>query len=99
MGVDIYKRNENRNRLFEISEELYGELSKVGLIGEFERKTSVFIDDIGKSRLTYQHSKILVDLLRGYIKNKKLPTETATGFMNFLETLIKTETDVDLVGD
>jgi hypothetical protein len=98
MSIDIYRRNDSRNRLFEISEGLYKILSQ-SVLNEFERKTGVFIDEYGKSRLTYQHSAILLFLLKESIINNKISPKPLTEIMRFLGQMIETETDVDLIGD
>jgi DNA-binding transcriptional regulator YhcF (GntR family) len=98
MSIDIYRRNDTKNRLFGISEDLYEILSKA-VLNEFERRTGVFIDEYGKSRLTYQHAAILLFLLKESIINNKISPKPLTEIMRFLEQMIETETDVDLHGD
>jgi hypothetical protein len=98
MGIDIYRKKETKGALFSISDELYDILENV--FDKFRDKTGVFIDNYGDCRLTFQHSNVLLQLIKTEIESKRLRLDASLReFIEFLQEIVKNETEVDLIGD
>ena len=98
MSIYICYKRGDRQPIFTITDELFDILS--GPLEEFEKKTGVYIDNYGNSRLYYQHSMLLLQLITNDINNKKqLPERSVMNFITFLEEAINNKTDLELIGD
>ena len=98
MAIHIYRKNETKDLLFEITDDLYETLSAA--IDILENKTGIFIDNYGDSRLSHQHSELLLQLLRTEIEDKRIsPNETVNDFIVFLKKVIHDKIDLEMIGD
>jgi hypothetical protein len=99
MAVDIYKRKDTKNRLFQITDKLYDFMAK-SILEKFEKATGVYIDNYGIQMITFQHLQLLRKILQDELnqKDKKFPKE-AQDFLFFLTSAIGNELDLDFVGD
>jgi len=99
MGIDIHVRNEKRNRLFTITDDLYDILDKA-LIDAFEKRTGVFLDNFGTTRLSFQHTAIFIQLLKKAMEQKEIPSiKPVTDLIRLLDNTVKEKVDLDFVGD
>jgi hypothetical protein len=98
MPIDIHLKNNKNTPLFSITDELYDSLTSA--IEALEKKTGIFIDLYGDTRLTHQHAALLLQMISDEIVTKKLiPTRAVTDFTGFLQKLVREQTDVELIGD
>jgi hypothetical protein len=98
MPIHIHLPNNTTTPIFTITDELYSALTSPFTI--FEEKTGIFIDPYGDARLSHQHAALLLKIISDEVANKKLLLKNViTGFTNFLEQLVRMQTDVILIGD
>jgi len=99
MSIEVYNVMDKKTRLFFITEELYDLLDRA-VLKEYNRKTGLFIDNYGNSRLSAQHSKLLLELLKGEVMNKKeRDSVRVKEFVSFLQRAVGEEMDLYLIGD
>jgi len=94
MSIHIYKNPKASDLLFTITDELYSALTVPVEI--LEKKTGVYIDEYGNTRLTHQHALLLVQIIKNEIAK---PGKSILDFIDFLEKIIKDKMDLKLVGD
>ena len=98
MPVHVHLKNNRSASLFTITDTLLNALTPSFEI--FEKRTGVFIDPYGDTRLTYQHAAVLTQIITDEISNKRLlPQKAITDFTAIIEKLINEQTDVVLIGD
>ena len=99
MAIDIYRRKQYTELLFQLDEKLYARLAPV-VLKEFERRTGVFIDEYGDTLLSFQHAGTLGVLLQQAIDLRTIqPDAAATALVALLNKAVADETDLDLLGD
>jgi hypothetical protein len=98
MSIHIHLRNNTITPLFTITDELIDALASSFEL--FEKKTCVFIDQYGDTRLSYQHTALLLKIINGEIEAQNLlSNRTIIDLTGFLEKLVNEHTDVELIGD
>ncbi|RFS21182.1 hypothetical protein DVR12_17770 [Chitinophaga silvatica] len=99
MAIDIYKRKDTRNLRFQITDQLYNSIEDT-IIAQFQKKTGVYIDNYGTTILTFQHARILKELLEVESKSAGNDVSKETEMLiAFLSDVYNNETDLDLIGD
>jgi hypothetical protein len=94
MSIHIYKNRKAIDSLFIITDEVYNALRIP--IEILEKKTGIFIDDCGDTRLSHQHTMLLLQLIQIEIIK---PAKPLMDFMEFLEKMINGKTDLELIGE
>jgi hypothetical protein len=94
MPIHIHLPNNSTTPIFTITDELYTTLTLP--FTTLEEKTGIFIDPYGDARLSHHHAALLLKIINDEISNKHA---AVTAFTNFLEQMIREQTDVMLIGD
>ncbi|OQP59758.1 hypothetical protein A3860_36375 [Niastella vici] len=94
MSIHIYKNKSATDLLFTITDELYSSLAVP--IEILKKKTGIFIDEYGNTRLTHQHALLLIQLIKNEITK---PGKSVLDFIDFLEKTVNDKTDLQLIGD
>lgn len=95
MSIHIYKNKQGTGGLlFTITDELYSAITIP--IEILEKKTGIFIDEYGNTRLTHQHALLLLQLIRSEIAK---PAKNVLDLIDFLEKTVNSKTDLQLIGD
>jgi len=94
MSIHIFSDKKRTDLLFVITDQVYSVLAVPLEI--LEKKTGVFIDEYGDTRLCHQHAMLLLQAIKNEIAK---PGKPVMDFIDFLEKLVKDKTDVELIGD
>lgn len=94
MSIHIYKNKQETGLLFTITDELYSALTTPIVI--LEKKTGIFIDEYGDTRLSHQHAVLLLQFIKSEIAT---PGNSVLDFVDFLEKIINDKTDLYLIGN
>ncbi len=94
MPIHIHLPNNTTTPLFTLTDDLYTALTSS--FTTLEKKTGIFIDLYGDARLSHQHAELLLKIINEEVANKPV---AVTAFTNFLEQMIREQTDIMLIGD
>jgi hypothetical protein len=99
MSIDIFRKGDNRQTLFRISDEVYDMLENTAF-ATFQQRTGLYIDNYGDCLLTYQHAGLLQQLIKKAIDDKEIArSKPVDELINFLDNVVVQQTDIVLAGD
>jgi len=101
MALDFYELSDlkHKSRLFSLGEKEYVDLEPV--FKEFQKRTSVYIDPFGNTRIYGAHVNIIVEIVKKYslnleAKKDRLLLQTV---VKFKDSLLDTNHGLLIIGD